>query len=105
MSMLLTKRLMRSLWRTKLRLFAVTMMVTIGVFAGISFGMYANVVTDMYEDTYLDDEDGVNLPDIWVKNPGGTWNQTTSENLCQLVEEEFSSSVLELEFCESSPSL
>ena len=101
MSMLLTKRLMRSLWRTKLRLFAVTMMVTIGVFAGISFGMYANVVTDMYEDTYLDDEDGVNLPDIWVKNPGGTWNQTTSENLCQLVEEEFSSSVLELEFCES----
>ncbi len=101
MSMLLTKRLMRSLWRTKLRLFAVTMMVTIGVFAGISFGMYANVVTDMYEDTYLDDEDGVNLPDIWVKNPGGTWNQTTSGNLCQLVEEGFSSSVLELEFCES----
>ncbi|MEE3134989.1 MAG: hypothetical protein VX277_04170, partial [Candidatus Thermoplasmatota archaeon] len=83
MSMLLTKRLMRSLWRTKLRLFAVTMMVTIGVFAGITFGMYANVVTDMYEDTYLDDEDGVNLPDIWIKNPGGTWNETTSENLCK----------------------
>ena len=101
MSLLLTKRLMRSLWRTKLRLFAVTMMVTIGVFAGISFGMYANVVTDMYEDTYLDDEDGVNLPDIWIKNPGGTWNQTTSENLCQLVEEEWSSGILELESCES----
>ena len=95
MSMLLTKRLMRSLWRTKLRLFAVVMMVTVGVFAGISFGMYANVVTDMYDDTYLDDADGVNLPDIWVKNPGGTWNETTSENLCQLVEEEWSSAVLE----------
>ena len=101
MSMLLTKRLMRSLWRTKLRLFAVIMMVTIGVFAGITFGMYANVVTDMYEDTYLDDEDGVNLPDIWVKNPGGTWNETTSENLCQLVEDEWSSDILELENCES----
>ncbi|MAT48548.1 MAG: hypothetical protein CMA27_01810 [Euryarchaeota archaeon] len=101
MSMLLTKRLMRSLWRTKLRLFAVTMMVTIGVFAGITFGMYANVVTDMYEDTYLDDEDGVNLPDIWVKNPGGTWNETNSENLCQLVEDEWSSEILELENCES----
>ena len=101
MSMLLTKRLMRSLWRTKLRLFAVIMMVTIGVFAGITFGMYANVVTDMYEDTYLDDEDGVNLPDIWVKNPGGTWNETTSENLCQLVEDEWSSDLLELENCES----
>ena len=53
MSMLLTKRLMRSLWRTKLRLFAVVMMVTVGVFAGISFGMYANVVTDMYDDTEI----------------------------------------------------
>ena len=38
MSMLLTKRLARSLWRTKLRLFAVVLMVTIGVFAGIAFG-------------------------------------------------------------------
>ena len=101
MSMLLTKRLMRSLWRTKLRLFAVVMMVSIGVFAGISFGMYANVVTDMYDDTYLDDEDGVNLPDIWVKNPGGTWNGTTSENLCQIVQDEWSSDILELENCES----
>jgi len=100
MSLLLTKRLMRSLWRTKLRLFAVTMMVTIGVFAGISFGMYANVVTEMYNETYLDKEGSVNLPDIWIKNPGGIWNQTTSENLCQLVEDEWSSNVLELEFCE-----
>ena len=100
MSMLLTKRLMRSLWRTKLRLFAVTMMVTIGVFAGITFGMYAEVVSEMYDDTYLDKEGSVNLPDIWIDNPGGVWNQTTSENLCQLVEEEWSSTVLELEFCE-----
>ncbi len=101
MSMLLTKRLMRSLWRTKLRLFAVVMMVTIGVFAGISFGMYANVITDMYDETYLDDEDGVNLPDIWIKNPVGNWNQTTSDSLCKLIEEEWSSNTLKLENCES----
>ncbi len=100
MSMLLTKRLMRSLWRTKLRLFAVTMMVTIGVFAGITFGIYAGVVSEMYDNTYLDKEGSVNLPDIWIDNPGGVWNQTTSENLCQLVEEEWPSTVLELEFCE-----
>ena len=41
MSMLLTKRLARSLWRTKLRLSAVIFMVAVGVFAGISFGSYA----------------------------------------------------------------
>ena len=33
MSMLLTKRLARSLWRTKLRLSAVVFMVAVGVFA------------------------------------------------------------------------
>ena len=55
MSMLLTKRLARSLWRTKLRLSAVVLMVAIGVFASISFGAYAISVTTLYEDIYADD--------------------------------------------------
>ena len=64
MSALLTKRLARSLWKTKLRLTAVVLMVTVGVYAGISFGTYANSTQSMYEEIYEDDEDGVNLPDI-----------------------------------------
>ena len=83
MSMLLTKRLARSLWRTKLRLSAVVLMVAIGVFAGISFGAYATSVTTLYEDIYADDEQGVNLPDVWVENNAGNWNASTSETLCQ----------------------
>ena len=47
---LLTKRLARSLWRTKIRLFAVTLMVMVGVFAGISFASYADTATNMYDD-------------------------------------------------------
>ena len=100
MSMLLTKRLARSLWRTKLRLSAVIMMVAIGVFAGISFGAYAHSVTTLYDDIYADDENGVNLPDVWVENNQGNWNATTAENLCQEIREQWPSDELVLDKCE-----
>ena len=74
MSMLLTKRLARSLWRTKMRLSAVVFMVAVGVFAGISFGTYANAATSLYDGIY-DGEDAKNLADIWVENPSGVWNE------------------------------
>ena len=48
MSALLNKRLARSLWRTKLRLLAVVLMVFVGVFAGITFGGYAHNLDGMY---------------------------------------------------------
>ncbi|MEE2812795.1 MAG: FtsX-like permease family protein [Candidatus Thermoplasmatota archaeon] len=100
MSMLLTKRLARSLWRTKLRLSAVILMVSIGVFAGIAFGAYAISVTTLYDDIYADDEDGVNLPDVWVENNAGNWNASTSENLCQEIRNQWPSETLELDHCE-----
>ena len=100
MSMLLNKRLARSLWRTKLRLSAVILMVAIGVFAGIAFGAYAHSVTTLYDDIYADDENGVNLPDIWVENIEGNWNGTTAENLCQEIREEWPSDELVLDKCE-----
>ena len=100
MSMLLTKRLARSLWRTKLRLFAVVLMVTIGVFAGIAFGAYAITTTTLYDDIYEDNEQGVNLPDVWVENNAGNWNATTSEALCEEIRSQWSSSTLELDQCE-----
>ena len=46
---LLNKRLARSLWRTKLRLFAVIFMVSVGVFAGITFGGYSHNLEGMYD--------------------------------------------------------
>ena len=99
MSKLLTKRLARSLWRTKLRLSAVIFMVAVGVFAGISFGTYANASTTLYDEIY-DGEEGVNLADIWVDNPSGIWNDTESVNLCESITNQWPSSEYELENCE-----
>ena len=82
MSTLLIKRLARSLWRTKIRLFAVLAMVAIGVMAGISFGSYANNAVQLYDHIYADTDEGVNLPDLWVENAGATWNGVTADSMC-----------------------
>ncbi len=100
MSALLTKRLARSLWKTKLRLTAVVLMVTVGVFAGISFGTYANSTQSMYADIYEDSEDGVNLPDIWAENTVGFWDGEDAESLCQEISEEWPSGSSPMSYCE-----
>ena len=98
--MLLTKRLARSLWRTKLRLSAVILMVAIGIFAGIAFGAYANSVTTLYDDIYADDDTGVNLPDVFVENNLGNWNASTAETMCNEIREQWPSDELVLDKCE-----
>ena len=100
MSTLLTKRLARSLWRTRLRLFSVILMIAVGVFAGISFGTYANSTQTLYDNIYADDENGVNLPDIWVENSAATWDGTTATSLCQTISEQWSDASMPLEECE-----
>ena len=100
MSTLLTKRLARSLWRTKLRLYSVILMIVVGVFAGISFGTYANSTQALYDNIYADDEDGVNLPDIWVENSAATWDGATAASLCQTLSEQWPDVSMPLEACE-----
>ena len=100
MSTLLTKRLARSLWRTKLRLYSVILMIVVGVFAGISFGTYANSTQTLYDNIYADDEDGVNLPDIWVENSAATWDGATAASLCQTLSEQWPDVSMPLEACE-----
>ena len=100
MSLLLTKRLARSLWRTKLRLSAVVFMVAVGVFAGISFGTYANAATNLYDEIY-DGDDGVNLADIWIDNPSGLWNESTSEQICDSISSQWPETDYDLNSCES----
>ena len=100
MSLLLTKRLARSLWRTKLRLSEVVFMVAVGVFAGISFGTYANAATNLYDEIY-DGDDGVNLADIWIDNPSGLWNESTSEQICDSISSQWPETDYDLNSCES----
>jgi|TARA_B100000959_G_scaffold258466_1_gene293363 putative ABC transport system permease protein len=99
-STLLTKRLARSLWRTKLRLYSVILMIVVGVFAGISFGTYANSTQTLYDNIYADDENGVNLPDIWVENSAATWDGATATSLCQTISEQWPDVSMPLEACE-----
>jgi len=99
-STLLTKRLARSLWRTKLRLCSVILMIAVGVFAGISFGTYANSTQTLYDNIYADDENGVNLPDIWVENSAATWDGATADSLCQTISEQWPDTSMPLETCE-----
>ena len=100
MSFILTKRLARSLWRTKVRLIAVILMVVVGVFGGIAFGGYASNVEVLYDNIYADSEDGVNLPDIWVNLPTGTWSNEESQNLCDKFEQDFPSDSPPIDKCE-----
>lgn len=103
MSALLNKRLARSLWRTKLRLFAVILMVFVGVFAGITFGGYSHNLDGMYETMQADDDDGANLADLWIDNRSATWSPTDVNEFCNGLNRalmDASTTVSQLDSCE-----
>ena len=100
MLVLLTKRLARSMMRSKVRLTAVVGMVTVAVFAGVSFASYAYTVSGMYDKIYEDSDQGVNLPDVWVENPSGTWDGQTSDSLCEEISNNWANSNLVMNECE-----
>ena len=100
MSSLLNKRLARSLWRTKLRLMAVVLMVAVGVFAGITFGGYSHNVEGMYETLHADDEDGANLADLWIDNRSVAWSADEVSAFCNALEGSWPSNIASLDSCE-----
>ena len=100
MKALLTKRLFRSLWRSKIRLVAVVLIIMVGVMSGIAFGHYANVATNTYSNIYEDSEKGVNLADIWIENPRAVWDLQESENLCEQISQQWTNTELPMVECE-----
>ena len=100
MSSLLNKRLARSLWRTKLRLLAVVLMVSVGVFAGITFGGYSHNVEGMYDTLQADDENGANLADLWIDNRSASWSSDEVNTFCSALESSWSSDIASLDSCE-----
>ncbi len=100
MKLLLTKRLARSLWRTKLRLLAVVLIILVGVMAGIAFGHYAHTATTMYDDIYADSDDGTNLADVWVENPRTIWSSSEASTLCEEISAQWPESELVMMECE-----
>ena len=91
MSNLLNKRLARSLWRTKLRLIAVVLMVFVGVFAGITFGGYAHNLGGMYDAMQADEDGGSNLADLWIDNRSATWSPEQVNAFCDSLVSEMDS--------------
>jgi putative ABC transport system permease protein len=89
MSALLNKRLARSLWRTKLRLIAVILMVMVGVFAGLTFGGYAQSLDGMYGTMQADDEKGANLADLWIDNRSAIWTPSQVTDFCTQLGDEW----------------
>ena len=100
MSALLNKRLARSLWRTKLRLLAVVLMVSVGVFAGITFGGYSHNLDGMYETLQGDDEEGANLADLWIDNRSASWTSEEVETFCGALGSSWPSTGAALDSCE-----
>ena len=100
MSALLNKRLARSLWRSKLRLFAVIFMVSVGVFAGLTFGGYSHNLSGMYDTMHADDDDGANLADLWIDNRSTTWSAEQVANFCQHLTDNWDLSAHDLDSCE-----
>ena len=100
MSSLLNKRLARSLWRTKLRLMAVVLMVAVGVFAGVTFGGYSHNVEGMYKTLHADDEDGANLADLWIDNRSVFWSAEEVSAFCNALEGSWPSNIASLDSCE-----
>ena len=103
MSRLLNKRLARSLWRTKLRLVAVVLMVFVGVFAGITFGGYAHNLGGMYDTMQADEDGSANLADIWIDNRSATWSPSQVDAFCDSLASTWASNTvtsLSLDSCE-----
>ncbi|MDE0556912.1 MAG: FtsX-like permease family protein [Candidatus Poseidoniaceae archaeon] len=103
MSKLLNKRLARSLWRTKLRLIAVVLMVFVGVFAGITFGGYSQSLDNMYDTLQGDSEDGGNLADLWLDNRSAVWTPEQVSSFCNNLStgwEDASAELMSLDSCE-----
>ena len=97
---LLNKRLARSLWGTRIRLTAVTGMIFVGVFAGITFGGYAANLGPMYDSIYEDSESGTNLADLWIDNSSTIWSSDEVESLCSEINSSWPSNSEELDGCE-----
>ncbi|MBS73373.1 MAG: hypothetical protein CMA91_03870 [Euryarchaeota archaeon] len=100
MSALLNKRLARSLWRTKLRLLAVVLMVSVGVFAGITFGGYSHNLDGMYETLHGDDDEGANLGDLWIDNRSTYWSPEQVTTFCDNLQSTWSTETAPLDSCE-----
>ena len=78
MRVLLIKRLSRSMWKTKLRLFTVIALISMSIWAGASMIEHTKNLDLIYEDFY----DETNLADVFVDIPGNFTDVETLNSVC-----------------------
>ena len=76
-------------------------MVSVGVFAGLTFGGYSHNLDGMYDSMQADDEDGANLADLWIDNRTTSWSPEQVQSFCNSLEDSLTqSSEMSLDSCE-----
>ena len=78
MRILLIKRLSRSMWKTKLRLFTVIALISMSIWAGASMIEHTKNLDLIYDDFY----DETNLADIFVDIPGNFSDVEDLDSVC-----------------------
>ena len=78
MRVLLIKRLSRSMWKTKLRLFTVIALISMSIWAGASMIEHTKNLDLIYDDFY----DETNLADVFVDIPGNFTDVDTLNSVC-----------------------
>lgn len=100
MSWLLLKRLARSLWRNKIRLVSVLLLVFASAFAGVTFGGYATSIEPIYDVIYADQDDGSNLADVWIDTKTKWWSTDETTRFCARLRERWPPDAPSLDQCE-----
>ncbi|HII51028.1 MAG TPA: ABC transporter permease [Candidatus Poseidoniaceae archaeon] len=57
-------------------------MVSVGVFAGLTFGGYSHNLSGMYDTMHDDNDTGANLADLWIDNRSTTWSSEEVTEFC-----------------------
>ena len=80
---------------------SVVLMVSISVFAGITFGGYSTNVEHVYDRMYEDDEGGSNLADLWIDNKTTLWSKEEVDSFCTSLQQNWDNTGPSLDGCES----
>ena len=75
-------------------------MVSVGVFAGLTFGGYSHNLDSMYETMHKDDDTGANLADLWIDNRTTTWSANQVADFCDNLESSWNYEEFSLDSCE-----
>ena len=101
MRKLLFKRLRRSLWRIKLRVFMVLFLITLATWLSISMAEHTRNADSVYQDMYAE----TNLGDLFADSNGTFYPASSFDNACSNLSSFASQQGLPINSCEARLSM